>query len=97
MAKIKYKPSASDSERPLGQPQESNSRTGRLRRNLIRARRGCPQWQNQTRSAEVSEAEQKPAQPEGIRLSSAPVKPLSSTLKPSRNTVYLYPEDLTKL
>ena len=31
------------------------------------------------------------------QLSSAPVKPLSSTLKPSRNTVYLYPEDLTKL
>ena len=30
-------------------------------------------------------------------LSSAPVKPLSSSLKPSRNTVYLYPEDLTKL
>jgi len=35
--------------------------------------------------------------PEGTRLSSAPVKPLSSSLKPSRNTVYLYPEDLTKL
>lgn len=31
------------------------------------------------------------------RVSSAPVKPLSSSLKPSRNTVYLYPEDLTKL
>ena len=31
------------------------------------------------------------------QLSSAPVKPLSSSLKPSRNTVYLYPEDLTKL
>ncbi len=31
------------------------------------------------------------------RLSSAPVKPLSATLKPSRNTVYLYPEDATKL
>jgi hypothetical protein len=30
-------------------------------------------------------------------LSSAPVKPLSANLKPSRNTVYLYPEDLTKL
>jgi len=31
------------------------------------------------------------------RLSVAPVKPLSTLLKPSRNTVYLYPEDLTKL
>ena len=37
------------------------------------------------------------AQPEERQLSSAPVKPLSSSLKPSRNTVYLYPEDLTKL
>lgn len=37
------------------------------------------------------------AQLEGTQLSSAPVKPLSSSLKPSRNTVYLYPEDLTKL
>jgi hypothetical protein len=33
----------------------------------------------------------------GAPLSSAPVKPLSANLKPSRNTVYLYPEDLTKL
>ncbi len=38
-----------------------------------------------------------PVKAEGTRLSSAPVKPLSSSLKPSRNTVYLYPEDLTKL
>ena len=30
-------------------------------------------------------------------MSRAPVKPLATTLKPSRNTVYLYPEDLTKL
>lgn len=27
----------------------------------------------------------------------APVKPLARSMKPSRNTVYLYPEDLTKL
>ena len=30
-------------------------------------------------------------------FSVAPVKPLASTLMPTRNTVYLYPEDLTKL
>ena len=29
--------------------------------------------------------------------SNAPVKPLSANLQTSRNTVYLYPEDLTKL
>lgn len=33
----------------------------------------------------------------GTPRSSAPIKPLSANLKPSRNTVYLYPEDLTKL
>ncbi len=37
------------------------------------------------------------SRPSSGTLSSAPVKPLSATLKPSRNTVYLYPEDLTKL
>jgi hypothetical protein len=33
----------------------------------------------------------------GRGVSSAPIKLLSANLKPSRNTVYLYPEDLTKL
>ena len=31
------------------------------------------------------------------RLSIAPVKPVATTIKPTRNTVYLYPEDLTQL
>ena len=42
-------------------------------------------------------SQERRTQLEGTQLSSAPVKPLSSSLKPSRNTVYLYPEDLTKL
>jgi hypothetical protein len=46
---------------------------------------------------ETNSVQARPAPQDGIRLSSAPVKPLSSSLKPSRNTVYLYPEDLTKL
>lgn len=46
---------------------------------------------------DANSAQARPTQQEGSRLSSAPVKPLSSSLKPSRNTVYLYPEDLTKL
>jgi hypothetical protein len=51
----------------------------------------------QTSSTQVISAQARAIQPEGAKLSSAPVKPLSSSLKPSRNTVYLYPEDLTKL
>lgn len=37
-----------------------------------------------------------PIRPAQVK-SSAPVKPLSANLQTSRNTVYLYPEDLTKL
>jgi len=51
----------------------------------------------QAEHPETNSAQARPTQQEGTRLSSAPVKPLSSSLKPSRNTVYLYPEDLTKL
>ena len=51
----------------------------------------------QTGSVKMSAVQGERAESEGTRLSSAPVKPLSSSLKPSRNTVYLYPEDLTKL
>ena len=51
----------------------------------------------QVNTSETNSTQGRPSQPEGTRLSSAPVKPLSSSLKPSRNTVYLYPEDLTKL
>lgn len=50
----------------------------------------------QTSSPKVSAVHEERAESEGTRLSSAPVKPLSSSLKPSRSTVYLYPEDLTK-
>jgi hypothetical protein len=52
---------------------------------------------NQTPDKDGGSPQTGPARPEGTRLSSAPIKPLSSSLKPSRNTVYLYPEDLTKL
>ena len=47
--------------------------------------------------SETNSSQARATQQEEVRLSSAPVKPLSSSLKPSRNTVYLYPEDLTKL
>lgn len=53
--------------------------------------------QPQVSKPETTSTQVRPTQPEGTWLSSAPVKPLSSSLKPSRNTVYLYPEDLTKL
>ena len=62
--------------------------------------------------AEETSAESTPAKVETLRAtvhperptpanvaekSSAPVKPLSANLQTSRNTVYLYPEDITKL
>lgn len=51
----------------------------------------------QVSRAETNSSQLRTFQQEATRLSSAPVKLLSSSLKPSRNTVYLYPEDLTKL
>ncbi len=53
--------------------------------------------QPQVGKPETNSSQVRRTQADGTRLSSAPVKPLSSSLKPSRNTVYLYPEDLTKL
>jgi hypothetical protein len=58
---------------------------------------GKQHLRNETPDKDGASPQIRPAQPEGTRLSSAPIKPLSSSLKPSRNTVYLYPEDLTKL
>jgi hypothetical protein len=57
-----------------------------------------PDTASQTNGAERGASEQNPARAsETTNLCSAPVEPLSSSLKPSRNTAYLYPEDLTKL
>ncbi len=97
MAKTKYNPLQAIQNDPLASLKKATVERADSEASSSMPDAAVHNGRNQTRSAEVSEAEQKPGQPEGIRLSSAPVKPLSSTLKPSRNTVYLYPEDLTKL
>jgi hypothetical protein len=44
-----------------------------------------------------SSGERKQLRQVNAKSSVAPVKPLAKSLNPTRNTVYLYPEDLTKL
>lgn len=45
----------------------------------------------------IPPVERKQLRPGNGGSSIAPVKPLAKSLNPTRNTVYLYPEDLTKL
>lgn len=97
MAKTKYNPLQAIQNDPLASLKRATAERADSEAPASMPDAAAHNVRNQTRSAEAREIEDKPAQPEGVRLSSAPVKPLSSTLKPSRNTVYLYPEDLTKL
>ena len=97
MAKTKYNPLQAIQNDPLASLKKATAERVDSESSSAVPDVAVPNGRNQTRSAEPSETQEKPAQPVGVRLSSAPVKPLSSTLKPSRNTVYLYPEDLTKL
>jgi hypothetical protein len=45
----------------------------------------------------VREEPPAPSAPVPASMSVAPTKPLATTVNPTRNTVYLYPEDLTQL
>jgi hypothetical protein len=97
MAKTKYNPLHAIQNDPLASLKAAT--VERIDADSLRASPDTEIQVSSTRVSknDVSRPETWPAQPESTRLSSAPVKPLSSSLKPSRNTVYLYPEDLTKL
>lgn len=97
MAKTKYNPLQAIQNDPLASLKKATAERADAEPASFMPDAAVPNTRNQARGAEPSASEEKPAQPEKNRLSSAPVKPLSPTLKPSRNTVYLHPEDLTKL
>lgn len=90
MAKTKYNPLDAFKEDPLAALKQA---TGE------RPSNGSSQHKGDTvvRPSGRDHEEGPPTSPSGAALSSAPVKPLAQTLKPSRNTVYLYPDDLSKL
>ena len=97
MAKTKYNPLQAIQNDPLASLKRATAER-------VDTESSTPQPDTVTQTSDtlssvpgLSDSPQKRAPSEGAQLSSAPVKPLSSSLKPSRNTVYLYPEDLTKL
>lgn len=95
MAKSKYNPLLAIQKDPL-----ASLRQATVEQTIMESSSSAnpvPNLDTATSSAEESTFQVTSAKREGRQSSSAPVKPLSSTLKPSRNTVYLYPEDLTKL
>lgn len=96
MAKTKYNPLQAIQSDPLASLKKATVEWVSTGSSSPAPEASLPAFDNHA-SARVSDHHQEPTQAEGVRLSSAPVKPLSSSLKPSRNTVYLYPEDLTKL
>jgi hypothetical protein len=56
-----------------------------------------PETEQRSEPARNPAVERKQFRPGNAGSSIAPVKPLAKSLNPTRNTVYLYPEDLTKL
>ena len=96
MAKTKYNPLQAIQNDPLASLKKATAERVDVEM-PAQAPIGSVSASAQADGSEVSASEGKAIHSESPRLSSAPVKPLSSSLKPSRNTVYLYPEDLTKL
>ncbi|CAN5450249.1 hypothetical protein BH10ACI4_BH10ACI4_37420 [soil metagenome] len=97
MAKTKYNPLQAIQNDPLAGLKAATAERVDTESFQAPPNAGTRDLRNQAIHNDGASPNTRSAQPEGTRLSSAPVKPLSSSLKPSRNTVYLYPEDLTKL
>lgn len=98
MAKTKYNPLQAIQNDPLASLKQATA--GRTTSELLAdtpvSSSPSPAAQTHREQVHGSRVETLQAS-EPTHVSSAPIKPLSSSLKPSRNTVYLYPEDLTKL
>ena len=104
MAKAKYNPLNAFREDPLaGLKQATLERESETERSSTRATEEIPTQAEAVMGTPVTPQDavsgQRPSSPAfpGSGVSRAPIKLLSANLKPSRNTVYLYPEDLTKL
>jgi hypothetical protein len=97
MAKTKYNPLQAIQNDPLASLKKATAERVDAETFQAESETGIQAQSTQTSGTDMSSPQARPVHPEGAQLSSAPVKPLSSSLKPSRNTVYLYPEDLTKL
>jgi len=103
MAKTPYKPSAMLADPLAALRQATEKRTElEIPENLttsVEALATAVSKLHEQEAAQEVEATriEEPRPSKGSKLSVAPIKPIATTLKPTRNTVYLYPEDLTQL
>jgi len=103
MAKAAYKPTQMLREDPLAalkQATEERAVDQAVLRNEEAAKpiaAAPPETEQRSEPAGNPAVERKQLRPGNAGSSIAPVKPLAKSLNPTRNTVYLYPEDLTKL
>ena len=103
MAKTAYKPTQMLREDPLAalrQATDDRAVDQAVLRNEEAAKpisAAPPEIEQRIEPAGNPAVERKQFRPGNGGSSIAPVKPLAKSLNPTRNTVYLYPEDLTKL
>ena len=98
MAKTKYNPLQAIQNDPLAGLKAATAERTAVESGPARPDVALPTPDSGQDRIELNGSQERRSQTtEPARVSSAPVKPLSPSLKPSRNTVYLYPEDLTKL
>ncbi|SNT44024.1 hypothetical protein SAMN05421770_11717 [Granulicella rosea] len=98
MAKTKYNPMNAFREDPLAALRQATESADARDVTDAAEARPIPAQPVLRRIAASEPPSSEPVAPQPpIQRSSAPVKPLSANLQTSRNTVYLYPEDLTKL
>jgi hypothetical protein len=103
MAKAAYKPTQMLREDPLAalkQATEERAVDQAVLRNEDASEpisAAPPEIEQRIEPAGNPAVERKQFRPANVGSSIAPVKPLAKSLNPTRNTVYLYPEDLTKL
>ncbi|MBB5060603.1 hypothetical protein HDF16_005339 [Granulicella aggregans] len=97
MAKAKYNPLQAIHNDPLAGLKAATTERVDAESSTIQEDSGSQDSNLGTSNNDPAPIQAPPPQAARPQLSSAPIKPLSPSLKPSRNTVYLYPEDLTKL
>jgi hypothetical protein len=97
MAKTKYNPLQAIQNDPLASLKQATAERVDTESFPTQPNAGIHAFSTQPSKSDASAFQTSSSQSEGTQLSSAPVMPLSPSLKPSRNTVYLYPDDLTKL